>query len=834
MKLYRLLFCFVALLVVQVAFSQGLKFNGSEHAIDVRTSYNVFDRKSPAFTGGFAVEFDMALYPATEIGYIIRIKNERSHTIYNLFYDGQGSDLLFRLNEEGRSSLIVARMERSELPDAHWFRMKIAFDLKADSVTLTIHNRTWCAAQVGLPDKYHPIIVFGKSDHIIDVPSFAVKNLVVGNDKKNVFPLRENEGETVYNAKGRPTGRVLNPEWLINDAYHWRFLTAFASRSVAGASYYPERKEVVYFNRDTLFTYNVKSGEASMRLFGERCPVELTLGTNFIDSKHDKLYAYEVYREDSPPLDAPTVASLDLDNYEWSVECNEVLPRQLHHHGAFFDPETESYTIFGGFGNMHYSKDFYSFDLHAKAWRALEGFAGDPLFPRYFSSVGYLKENNSIYVFGGMGNESGEQVVGRYYFYDLHRVDLTTRRITKLWEIPWEKDNVVPVRGMVILNDSCFYTLCYPESYSDSFLRLYRFSIADGAYEILGDSIPIHSDKITTNANLYYDEQQNNLYATVQEFDDDIVSDLKVYALAFPPITAENLTAWPDGRTRSIRIVLILLCCAGVVAAGYLLVRRLRAKYGSAYSGGGNTDDPNNPAEGYAARPNTICLFGDFMVRDRHNRDITYMFSVRLKQTFCLILQHSAEDGITSQRLSSLLWPDKPEDKVKNSRGVTINHLRKTLSELDGVELIYHKGCFKLVTSGPFYCDYLRCMEILSTPEIGENREELIRILSRGKFLKSADQPIFDSFKELVERRLEPQLQLELERSFMAEEYRATVRLAGLVFDIDPLNDEALSFLIKALQRLKQPEEARLRYQTFVTEYKKTFGSDYPQPFRNF
>ncbi len=28
-----------------------------------------------------------------------------------------------------------------------------------------------------------------------------------------------------------------------------------------------------------------------------------------------------------------------------------------------------------------------------------------------------------------------------------------------------EEDNVVPVSGMVILNDSSFYTLCYPEHF---------------------------------------------------------------------------------------------------------------------------------------------------------------------------------------------------------------------------------------------------------------------------------------------------------------------------------------------------------------------------------
>jgi two-component SAPR family response regulator len=137
------------------------------------------------------------------------------------------------------------------------------------------------------------------------------------------------------------------------------------------------------------------------------------------------------------------------------------------------------------------------------------------------------------------------------------------------------------------------------------------------------------------------------------------------------------------------------------------------------------------------------------------------MFSAQLKQIFCLILQYSAtEDGIASQRLSAILWPDKPADKVKNSRGVTINHLRKVLSELNGIELIYDKGYFKIAQTGEFYCDYTRCIQIISSHEVEKHRDELAEILSRGKFLQLSDHPLYQSFKEEMEKKLKPVLSL--------------------------------------------------------------------------
>lgn len=806
----------------------GLKFHGSEQPINQRTSYDVFGDHTAKFSDHFDIAFNLALYPTTEIGYILRIKNKESSRIYNLFFDGQGDNLIFRFNEEGKNNLIAANIDRLELANMHWFRMKISFDLKSDSIHLTIHNQKFSAANKSIPDIYYPTILFGRSDHIIDVPTFAMRDLAIGNTEKYHFPLKESEGNIVHDMAGEAFGEVVNPEWLVNDAYHWRHKVLFESQSVAGANYNPARKEMYYFNKDSLWVYNVKSGNTDIKVFEKESPVRLILGTNFIDPKRNRLYSYETYYENN---DGPTVAHLDLDNYEWTAESSGQLPNPLHHHGSYYDPSDETFTLFGGFGRMRYSDDFYTYDLTRREWTTREGFTGDLISPRYFSSVGYMEETNSIYIFGGMGNESGEQTVGRQYYYDLHKIDLNTKKISKLWEIEWKSDNVVPVRGMVILGDSCFYTLCYPEHVSESLLHLYRFSLKDGSFEILGDSIPIRSDKITTNANLYYDSVLNNFYAVVQEFDDDVSSKMKAYSLSFPPLTAAALANYSNNK-RDLTLVVIILSSSLAFGIGYLRYKKLRSKQ-KTHS---EVASPAAAIEGHKTetptRADAIYLFGDFMVRDKRNRDITYMFSAQLKQIFCLILQYSTtEDGIASQRLSNIIWPDKPPHKVKNSRGVTINHLRKALSELDGVELIHDKGCFKIAQSEAFYCDYTRCIQIISTNDAGAYRGELVEILSRGKFLQLSDHPLFDTLKEVTEKKLEPVLLLEIEKSFAAELYQTTLAYAVAIFNIDPLNDVALDFQVKAMHKLRMADEARIRYQAFVIEYKKAMGNDYPYPY---
>ncbi|AWW30262.1 DNA-binding transcriptional activator [Echinicola strongylocentroti] len=832
-KMYLLASLISGFIMLQSFFNGGLKFHGNEQAISQRTSYTIFGEHDAEFSDHFDIAFSLSLSSVEEIGYILRIKTGVNNRIFNLFYDSQGDHIVFKFNEEGKTNLIVANMDKDQLFDQQWFDMKLSFDLIGDSITLTIDNKPFTTNNQHLQDTYHPDILFGKSDHIIDVPAFSIKNLSILGKETYHFPLYENEGSIVHDINGNAYGNVINPDWLKNYAYYWKHLASFKSATVAGANYDPNKEEIYYYNQDSLWSYNVRSGITRTVVFDQKCPVELILGTNFIDSVQNKLYTYEVYYDF--PYQGPTVASLDLDTYQWTEESYQQLPTQLHHHGSSIDHSSSQYSIFGGFGNMKYSKNFFSFDLKNKEWKLTEGFTGDVITPRYFSSVGYQAENNNLHILGGMGNESGDQSVGRKYYYDLYQVDMDTKHVTKRWEIPWENDNVVPVRGMVILNDSSLYTLCYPEHFSESFLHLYRFSLTDGSYEILGDSIPIRSDKITTNANLYVDKGLNNLYAVVQEFEDDISSDLKIYSLAFPAITRAELSDFPAKR-HSNTPLLILLLGVGAIALGLFLYKKLKSTSPEAAK---NPEEEavekiHVPTTAHTVPTNSIHLFGNFMVRDTKGRDITYMFSTQLKQVFCLILHYSlSEDGITSQHLSNLLWPDKPADKVKNSRGVTINNLRKTLGELNGIELVHEKGHYKIILHEEAYCDYARCLQLIAAHKMDELRDEFAGIVSRGKFLYLLDDPLFDLFKEEAETKLEPALILEMEKSFTSESYTTTISLAEALFNIDPLNETALVHQVKAMLKLNMIEDSKLAYRTFAIEYKHATGKDFHRSYQS-
>lgn len=816
---FILVLCFV---VPYTVVAQGLQFYDNTQPIDNRTSFQVFTTPKTSYTDYFEISFNLSTYKGG-MGYIFRVKSADASKIYNLFYDGRdlNNNAILKLNEEGKSNILTASISQNDILYPKWTKLSVKFSLAENSISLSVNDSTQVLEYANLPKRYVPDITFGKSEYMIDVPPMILANLSVGNTVKEYFPLDEHEDDEVHNAEGNAIGSVSNPIWFINFSYNWQHKTDFSSPSQAGSIYDVKNHKLYYFNQDWLDVFDAKANTKEHITFKEKCPVQLVLASCFIDYEDNRLYVYEPFY--NIEYDGPTVASLDLETYEWQIESYDRVQKEIHHHSYFFDNDKKQYIIFGGYGNMLYSNNFFSYDLKKKTWQSIDSVGGNRIFPRYFSSIGYQEDRKAVYLFGGMGNESGEHIVGRKYFYDLYRINWQTKDAVKLWQVPWKSDNIVPARGLA-LHDNHFYMLAYPEHLTESSLQLYRFSIKTGAYEMLGDTISIYSDRISTRANLYHDEELEKLFAVIQESSDDVESKLKIYSIHFPPLAKQALTVYQDDIKKPYKayiIIAILLIGASAGCLFWLYKRRIAKKQVMLIS-----DIISAKEIVVETQPNAIYLFGEFAVYDRNKKDITYLFSEQLKQTLCLLLEGDINKGISSQELTHLLWPDKVGDRAKNSRGVTINNLRKALSDLDGIELIYEKGYFKFVLEEPFYCDYLVCNEMMNQKE-AEADSDLISIVSRGKFLKYAEDPIYDSFKSHVEQKLEPKLIMMLETSYEAANYVRSLNIAEALFNIDPINNEALATKIKILVRHNQKVEAKETYQRFVQKYKLFMGADY-------
>lgn len=829
----RYLFCLLSFYfgMTLMCHSQGLLFKTNKIKIKERPSLQIFSEgNEPMLKNKLEVSFDLSIKDFDVFGYIFLLKDAESKEKFSLTYTYlDGTNSTFKFNTDGKKNHFALNLKNSDL--AHkWLHVSIKFDLVHQLTTISIGNYQSIIKGVELNSMFRPMLCFGRYDYILDIPSFAIRNLqILGDATLFSFPLNESSGERVHTTTGEVLGIVTHPIWLINDSYHWKPLFYEFSNSPSGITFDAKRQQLVTFNQDSVLVYKVIERKKKKQAYANKLPVHLQLGTNFINTTDGKLYTYEL---NNLPMGDPTVAALNLDNYQWEQKGKAALPVQLHHHNGFWNYATQKYIAFGGFGNKRYNNTFLSYDVLRDDWDTIN-ISGDFIAPRFFSGMAVSKDSKRMYIYGGMGNESGDQSVGRNYYHDLYCVDLSTKTIRKIWQGSSAKQ-MVSVRNMVLTDDEKYiYTLCYSEYLSDSYLQLYRLSIANGEMKALGDSILLHSEEIATNANLYFNPELSEYYCTIQEYDKKGNVATRAYQLNDSPVSLTEVQQYNQSSINNKLWLLMLLLPTVIIIYWIIKKKRNRTASNTNLSEQKNKADiafalktneyskeENFPIE----RPNAIYLFGNFTVLDRHGRNITHLFSTRLRQVFVYILLNSSQKGVLSSALNEVFWPDKPDDKVKNLRGVTINQIRKILVDLDGIELIFDKGYFRLILTD-CYCDYLRYYTL---KENSPSDNEFGSLLMRGKFLKGFEFGALDQFKASVEEFLISYLPLEIERLFALHKYDAVIRFTRVLFEVDPLNETALWYCIIAMNKIGASQEAIMQYSHFVREYKQAMNDEYP------
>jgi two-component SAPR family response regulator len=827
----KLVLLFIILLSAMESRGQGLQFGSNDSLMSKRTSYQVFKDDLPTFHDHLAIGFDLSLWDNQHLGYILNLTDDKGNSYSLSAIYNHGSFLNF--NIDSRSNKLSIPLADTMLKRRKWFKVIVDLDLKGDKVGISINGKWYRAAGLGFNGKITAKITFGKNEHYSDVPNMAIKNLVVSNDDKSyTFPLSEWTGNDVFTVDGDNLGQVDNPAWLINESYFWKQKFVHTFNEVAGINFNEKNEQFFIFKSDSLMFYDAGRDAVGTKPFKNKLAVPLHLGKSIVNLKENECYLYEVLRAPQP---APSIASFNLDSLSWDFYGKATITEQRHHHNIFYDKDFNNFYLFGGYGSFKYYNNFFKYDKAADTWQQ-QSFTGDVINPRFFSAASTADQNNDVYIFGGYGNQSGNQVVGGMHYYDLYRINLDKHSIKKLWEIKPDEEAFVPANNLIVSKDKQFlYVLCYPHERPKTSLRLYKFSIKDGSYQVVSGTIPVVSERIETDHNLFYNAKQDVFYCTTQEFETPSRSTIKIFALTAPPVSQEAFVAAYQPKSKSFTLYRILGGASAFVLLCGIVVFFLRRRK--------DNDEPVTVNEERIAeqkietemgnKANAVYLLGEFTVYDKNKRDITYLFSPKIKQLFILILLNSREkNGVISKKISTTLWPDKDVVKTKNIRGVTINHLRNILSDIDGLELAFLNDTYSFISTEDFYCDYFVVREALKQTNVGEpSAFNYLDLVARGGLLQHIPEIWLDDFKQEYEEALMPVILPVIKKAYDAFDYKKALEIARIVLNIDPFNDIGIKFKLKALRRTKGIEHARKVYEEFSAEYEKSLGEEYPVPF---
>ncbi len=834
-NLIKLLIVTIVPLLSLSGLAQGIRFNSNDDLITNRTSYNVFAHNQPKFFSHFRIEFDLSIINPQSFGYILHIKDKNKPISYSVVYVNKNETSgEIKLNLDGVKTLLDIPLNEDLLGARKWIKLSLNFNSIEKKITLLINDKAFYSNGNEFNSEINPEIYFGKHENVIDVPLMAIKKLIITNKKdKYTFNFNESEGENVFDSNGNRYGFVKHPNWLITESYHWKLRYTTSFNQVTSVTFDENNSRFIFQNSDTLNFYNFNKETNSFYSFKNKLLVPMRLGTSFLDPVKNKLYVYEL---NDVLLGKATIASIDLNNPEyWETNSLLKLSQQRHHHNAFFDSKNPQFLIFGGFGNQHLSNDFNTYNIEADKWELIS-FTGDNISPRYFSGLTSIGKQELL-LFGGEGNETGDPSIGKTYYYDCYKINLATRKIKKLWNIKRGDVKMVSSRNLVVSKDSSsFYNLSYPEYIASTYLQLYKYSIKNGSYHALGDSIPMVSERIRTNANLYINKATNQLFCTTQEFELDGSNKINIYSLNAPPILKEIIyNPIKKSNTNKISLLIIFTIIPLLFISVFFLIKKRKRKKEAINAQIQTVNKYNLEEKKQVPRANSTLLFGNFKVIDRKEKDISYMFSPKIRQLFLLLLFSSEKNflvGLTSEQIYTILWPDSTSQKAKNLKNVTINQLRNILKDLDGIEVFYSNGCFFMEFGDDFYFDYfdfLTQLESLKNDLFNDNSlYQLIQIIRNGSFLQSINEECFDQVKKDFENEVLKIIPSQLKLFYKNEEYATVILLVEILFNVDCLNEIAFYYRIHSLLKMGMTFKAKKQFNYFILEYNKIMGDHYP------
>ncbi len=233
---------------------------------------------------------------------------------------------------------------------------------------------------------------------------------------------------------------------------------------------------------------------------------------------------------------------------------------------------------------------------------------------------------------------------------------------------------------------------------------------------------------------------------------------------------------------------------------------------------------------------NRLSLFGPFTAIDPAGHDISHLFSPKQRMLLIYVLMASLrKGGVSSSTLSSIFWPDKEPDKIKNLRNVTIAKLRKSLADLPGIELTYANSLFTVNIQEGCYCDVVRLYNLTGnltdTAPSAENIPEIMAIICQGKFLQGMDSPELDSCKSVVESYTVDLLTSSIDKDMASGRYEDAKRYCNALLLIDPLSEPAVRNAVKVYMALDRQARARSIYDTFCNNYRKIYAQNPPFTF---
>ena len=845
----------------------GLRFYSQDKEFTKRTSFTLFNDYKPV-TDSFRLDFDFKIYDSERFGYIFRIIDKASansetplcHFLCHPEFSEGRNTLFFIQNNKKSGKILICKTDKKWIP----FSLKI--NCIKNSATI-ICNDSIFRFPIDLPKNLDINVIFGLLlRNNAEVAAFDIRNVrfKISQKQQYYWPLNEISNDIAHDIKQGVQSEVKNPNWLIKQHFYWNKIFEVKSDIMGGVDFDNKSQQIVIVNQDSILYLNVLTNKVTTRKYNAKRPFEKDAHFSIINPKSNELISYDFHF-----LKADGVKDYSIyqpEKLSWTIPDQFADQEENHLHVMFWNNDTTKLIKFGGYAHYKFFNDFRSFDFGTLKWNPIS-LQGDFVYPRSHSAIGKNSRNQLFYLFGGLGNKEGEQVLGVQNYYDLFSLDFKNLKSKKIWELKDKSLAFIPRSQMIVEpNDSSCYILCNQSDKQDAALCLYKFSLNQPKFEIVSDSLPSNFYSLADNAFLFKNILLNELYCVIrQTLPNKTESQIKIYKLNFPPTRLSYKAEFKP--LHEFRRWIIGSLCFILVAIAFVFLflknrKIIRPKYG---------DRTNSPENGFRIselkqkvesrtiqnemvvpeqeadelvmeesikeflrpRINAIWLIGKFALFDKKGHNISYLCSNKIKSLFFLIFLSSLyEEGINSDELSDILWPGMDKTRTKNNRSVTMNHLRKIFEDMEGIVLTYENRNWKISFLETVYIDLVDLNRKLVDKQA--NSAGIIALCSLGKLLQDEKIPELDKYKGNFETETIEVLNSLGFEFLNKQKYTVSNQIANIIHNhYDELNENALKLKLMALTKLRHYNKARQEYDNFCQRFKLLMNIEFSVPFNN-
>lgn len=806
---------------------EGLFFSSHEVTQDQRTSLNLTPKAPINFKNKFSIAFEANFRRGDGyFGNIFKIICDESLNI----------DLVANLDNENENFWLTVKDEIlfkykwSDIPKSDydkWIKFNLEIDIENSKLALTINGDKIVKSSIEIEDMSDFDILFGKSliskFTTTDVCPMSIKNIKILNkdDKlvRNWVLGKHTTNNKVFDNIINDEATVENPKWLIDQHVFWKKNKDFNYNNLLGTAIDAQSERIFFITSKAVHVYSTINETIETFPYKEGT-LQCKSNSFIFNNLRNELIAYFI--------DEYNYSTFNFETLTWSnsdTVCDETV---YLHHNKMISPKDSTLLTFAGYGHYEYRSELKKFEDHAP--KLLSFNLSKQITPRYLSSSGVLNSDKFL-IFGGYGSSSGKQGVNSQFYYDLYSVGFDSLTVNNLWKTEnLSPQPFVPVQSMIINDNSdSFFTLVYNNTTYNTNLKLARFGISTYEMTVFSDSIPYEFLDIKSNADFFLNAKKSKLY-TLTSLEDKV----SLYSLTYPPLIAADVYQDEIIANASFKYywLLVILACALLVFLFFKLRKKTNKHIKAAQSDEEIIQLTHTKSE--KIKKSAIYLFGGFRVYDKEGDDITALFTPTIKDLFLLILLSSlkSDKGISSKKLTELLWPNKSESNARNNRNVNISKLRLLLDKIGDIDISNKNTYWQMNVGESVFCDYSFVMNILSD-SVSKNLEKeeiykLLNIVSRGEISPDIQTEWIEDFKIEISNLLID----DLDRiSKTQDDFHLLLLISNTILKYGPLNEEAISLKCKSLYALGKKGLAKQSYNQFCKVYLELLDAKYDKSF---